>query len=62
MTAIDSAVRHFPDLADHALFRASVTPQMAKTPSHDRLGVFALVPPAGFEPATPALGERCSIP
>ena len=20
------------------------------------------VPPAGFEPATPALGERCSIP
>jgi len=21
-----------------------------------------LVPPAGFEPATPALGERCSIP
>jgi hypothetical protein len=22
----------------------------------------ALVPSAGFEPATPALGERCSIP
>jgi len=24
--------------------------------------VFPSVPPAGFEPATPALGERCSIP
>jgi site-specific DNA recombinase len=26
------------------------------------LNMTTLVPPAGFEPATPALGERCSIP
>jgi hypothetical protein len=32
--------------------------------SHKRTGqkVVLRVPPAGFEPATPALGERCSIP
>ncbi len=35
---------------------------MSKAPDHDRSGAFSLVPPAGFEPATPALGERCSIP
>ncbi len=29
-----------------------------KAPDHDRSGAFALVPPAGFEPATPALGVR----
>ena len=23
---------------------------------------FFMVPPGGFEPSTPALGERCSIP
>jgi site-specific DNA recombinase len=35
-------------------------------PDRDLLGrgsiMRTLVPPAGFEPATPALGERCSIP
>lgn len=31
---------------------------MSKAPNHDRSGGFALVPPAGFEPATLALGVR----
>ncbi len=30
---------------------------MSKAPDHDRSEAFWLVPPAGFEPATPALGE-----
>ncbi len=34
----------------------------ATTATNDQPGPILVVPPAGFEPATPALGERCSIP
>ena len=35
---------------------------MSKAPDRDRSGAFCLVPPAGFEPATPALGDHPGVP
>lgn len=52
-------------VAHRAIGRADNTARPGDGPDgHDTTHVVPMhmVPPAGFEPATPALGERCSIP
>jgi transcriptional regulator with XRE-family HTH domain len=50
IVAIDTGDAHV--ISPRALLRF----ELAKAPDHDRSGASSLVPPAGFEPATPALG------
>ncbi len=49
-------------LRNDKIYGASETNQLKKPGENITWPAVLMVPPGGFEPSTPALGERCSIP